>query len=217
MSTSTCFVITGLIEEEFIPFLIKSYENIHHKIISTWVNQDESLIEMLKMNGFIIVQDKYPVNNKQTNYQSKAIHNGCLKAKELGYKYVIRLRTDMIVFKTETFVELLETEFFPKEKLVSFCGIETCDGIYFYDLMVAGKTEQMLEFFKNDQTMEDNRYIEKFLLESSLNKTDITRDDVRKVFNFCNVECGFNNVEFFLIKYQQFIINEYCLYSFIWI
>ena len=217
MSSDTCFVITGLIEEEYIPSLIKSYEKISHKIISTWINQDENLIQILRTNGFIIVQDNCPIINKQTNYQSKAIHNGCLKAQELGYKYIIRLRTDMISSKSDTFVELLETKFFPNEKLVSFCGIETQDGIYFYDIMVAGLVSQMLEFFKNEQSIEDNRYIEKFLLESYLNKTDITRDDVRKIFNFCNVECHINRIEFFLIKYQLYIINEYCLYSFIWI
>ena len=31
------------------------------------------------------------------------------------------------VTKSDTFVELLETKFFPNEKLVSFCGIETQD------------------------------------------------------------------------------------------
>ena len=90
MSSDTCFVITGLIEEEYIPSLIKSYEKISHKIISTWINQDENLIQILRTNGFIIVQDNCPIINKQTNYQSKAIHNGCLIAQELGYKYVIR-------------------------------------------------------------------------------------------------------------------------------
>jgi hypothetical protein len=121
----------------------------------------------------------------------------------------------MLAFNIGSFIELLEKDFFPKEKLVSFCGIET-DITYFYDIMVAGSTIQVIEFFKNDQTMEDNRCIEMFLLESKLNKTDITRDDVREVFNFCYKECRSLGIEFFLIKYQHCIINDYCYCSFIW-
>jgi hypothetical protein len=55
MSSNTCLVITGLIQEDYIPFLIQSYGNMKNKIVSTWLNQDESLIEMLRLNGFIIV------------------------------------------------------------------------------------------------------------------------------------------------------------------
>jgi len=213
----TCIVITGLINEEYVSYLLETYKNVKNKIISTWLDQDKILIEMLRNNKFIIVQDNFPINNTQTNYQSKAIRNGCLKAKELGYKYVIRLRTDMISDSIVLFIQLLEKEFFPKEKLVSFCGIETQDGVYFYDIMIGGRAEQIFEFFKNEQSIEDTRYIEKFLLESYLDKMNITREDVKGIFNFCFLHCCLLEIEFFLLKYKFNIINEYCTKSFVWI
>jgi hypothetical protein len=213
----TCYVITGIIDKYDINLLIEFYSNIQDKIISTWNNQDTTLIDELKNNGFIIIQDDYPINNKQTNYQSKAVNNGCLKAKELGYSHVIRMRTDIHCDKTYLFLNLLINEYFNKDKLVCFSGIETNDGVYFYDVMIGGEVNKVLDFFKNDQSMDDNRYIEKYLLEMYLDKTDITREDVKSIFNFCYLNCRMLDIKFYFFKKNMEIINDYCNRDFIWI
>lgn len=216
MENDTCYVITGLIHKEYLKLLIESYKDIKHKIVSTWYDQDEKSLNKLRENNFLVVQDNYPKNNKQTNYQSKAIYNGCLKAKELGFKYVIRMRTDIICNKSVEFVNLLKTQYFPKNKMVSFCGIETQDGVYFYDVMIAGKIDEVTDFFKNEQSMDDNRYIEKYLLEMKLNKTNITRDDVVSIFNFCYKSCEKSAIYFLFLKYDMEIITTYCNYLFVY-
>ena len=213
----TCYVITGLINNADVIPLINEYSSVQYKIISTWNDQDIHSIEQLKNNGFIIVQDDYPKNNKQTNYQSKAIYNGCMKAKELNCTHVIRMRTDIECDNTFHFLNLLNNNFFNEDKLVSFCGIETIqDGVYFFDVMVAGEVNKMLEFFKNEQSIDDNRYIEKYLLEMYLNKTNITRADVKSIFNFCYLACRRLDIHFYFDKYNTEIINNHCNQSFVW-
>lgn len=213
---NTFLVITGLIKEEYIQYLISSYKDVNHKIISTWYNQDKKLIKYLEDNNFIIVLDDYPLNNTSTNYQCRAIHNGCLKAKELGANYIIRMRTDVSSYNTISFINLLEEEFFPKDKLISFCGLETNDGIYFYDLMVAGKVNQMIDFYKHYQYFGDNRYNEKFLIESSINKSISSREDIRQLLNFCGSRCRDKNIHFYFNKYRYDVINDYCNRYYSW-
>lgn len=214
---NTCFVITGLIDSFFTPLLIESYKNSTNKIVSTWNNQDPILIKSLKENGFHIIQDEYPTINKQTNYQSKAIYNGCVEAKKLGYTHVIRMRTDIISDDIDKFYILLNEQFLNKDKFVSFCGIETFDGIYFYDVMIGGQVNKMLDFFKNEQVLEDTRYIEKYLLEMYLHKTDPTREDIKSIFNFCYQHCEMLDIHFYFYKYEMEIIYYYCTLPFVWI
>ena len=69
MSENTCFVITGLIDEEYTPFLIESYKDINHKIVSTWYDQDKIQLDILESNGFILVLNTYPTYKNSTNFQ----------------------------------------------------------------------------------------------------------------------------------------------------
>jgi len=92
-----CIIITGLIIPGYINELINTYKNIKNKIISTWIDQDSSLINTLRENGFIILLNDYPQRKSTFNFQFTQMKFGILKAKELGFKYVLRFRTDTYI------------------------------------------------------------------------------------------------------------------------
>jgi hypothetical protein len=92
-----CIIITGLIHENYIIDILTTYKNINNKIISTWYDQDQTLIKILKDNGFIILLNGYPTVKSSYNFQSTHIKAGLLKAIELGCKYVLRFRSDTYI------------------------------------------------------------------------------------------------------------------------
>jgi hypothetical protein len=92
-----CIIITGKIIPVYINEIINTYKNIKNKIISTWIDQDSSLINTLYENGFIIVLNNYPERNATFNFQFTQMKYGILKAKELGFKYVLKFRTDTYI------------------------------------------------------------------------------------------------------------------------
>ena len=53
--SDTVILITGQLNKEFTERLIKCYENITHKMISAWKNTDNTLIQKLKENNFIVL------------------------------------------------------------------------------------------------------------------------------------------------------------------
>ena len=92
-----CIIITGKIVPQYINEIINTYKNIKNKIISTWIDQDSSLVNTLYENGFIIVLNNYPERKTTFNFQFTQMKYGILKAKELGFKYVLKFRTDTYI------------------------------------------------------------------------------------------------------------------------
>jgi hypothetical protein len=92
-----CIIITGLLKPEYIDSLIFIYRNIKNKIISTWNDENIDFLNKLKQNNFIIILNEKPKIMHGYIYQSLHITNGCLKAKEMGFKYVLRFRSDCYV------------------------------------------------------------------------------------------------------------------------
>ena len=77
------------------------------------------------------------------------------------------------------------------------------------------------------QPIKDERYPEKFLMENYSNKVNLTKEDIRDIFNFSLSACIENNIEFIWYRPPQWktplrtipdmrIINEYCKDTFIW-
>lgn len=92
-----CIIITGLIRNEYIGELVNMYKNIHNKIISTWIDQDKLLLNILEKNGFTILLNEYPRRITSVNCQNTQVKFALLKAKELGFKFASRFRTDMYI------------------------------------------------------------------------------------------------------------------------
>jgi len=202
MDPNTVILVTGLVTPVYINDIIESHKNIDNKIISIWENTLPRHIEMLQANNFNVYLNKMEEEKTSNNLQLVPIVNGLLYAQKLGYKYVLRTRTD--VFSTDYKKYLEKTEHLYKEKITAFCGIET-DVIYFLQICESGNINDMLKMYTL-QTGNDRRFTEKFLLENYCNKTNLTRDDIRKNMHFSIDICRQNNIEFYWYRDKRWHI-----------
>jgi hypothetical protein len=188
-----CIVITGLLEERFIDLLINTYKNVDTaKIISTWKDQDKVFLDKLEQNGFIILLNDYPEFRTSANLQIKNAYMGCLKAKELNYKYVIRIRTDLVSNNMLLFFNTIKDLY--KDKLCVLARIEEIKIEYkkkfFVDHIVGGQTEEMLKFYGKEKDLYDQTFTEKFLQENYMGKSpsgdyDLSFEEFTTKFNCC--------------------------------
>ncbi len=207
----TCIVITGVVESSYVEPLIDMYKDIPNKIISTW--KDQPHINDFIENGFITVLNDYPSHRNCTNYQTVNIRQGCLKAQELGFNYVIRMRTDLICNDTKLFIDSIEELY--KEKITVLCAIQTTI-FYYVDFFVAGPIKEMLRFFNKEQKPEDKRFVEQYWMEEYFNKTNITFEEFKQEINMCLTTLRNNNIDMELIsKNWGKIISKYCNQDFI--
>lgn len=207
----TCIVITGVIDSSYIEPLLEMYKDIPNKIISTW--KDQPHINTFTENGFIVVLNDYPSYRNCTNYQTVNIRQGCLKAEELGFKYIIRMRTDLICNNMKAFI--LSTKEMYKEKITVLCGIQTT-VFYYVDFFVSGPVKEMLKFFNKEQKNEDKRFVEQYWMEEYFGKSNVTFDEFKQRINVCLTIVKNNNIEMELIsKNWGKIISKYCNQDFI--
>jgi hypothetical protein len=92
-----CIIITGLLKPEYIDSIIHTYRNIKNKIISTWNDENIDFLNKLAQNNFIILLNEKPKITHGYINQSLHIINGCSKAKEMGFEYVLRVRSDCYI------------------------------------------------------------------------------------------------------------------------
>ena len=147
MNPDTCFVITGLLEEEYITPLLKTYESIPHKIYSSWVSTEKRFLDILKKAGFTIVLSDEPDIKVCVNFINKCTFAGCKKAKELGYKYAVRSRTDIWSWDMIKFVNCARKKY--AEKLTVLAGETSIDGKnnhYLHDSIMLGPIDEMISF-----------------------------------------------------------------------
>jgi hypothetical protein len=210
----TCIVITGLIKREYMEHLKQTYINIKNKIISTWEDQNKDLIKELESMGFIVILNSYPEHKNSTNYQSKCIKEGCIKAKELGFKYVGRMRSDICCNDMPLFIDAISHLY--KEKICCLSGIwRPTTGYYILDVLLFGDVNSLIKLVFNEQKKEDSRFVEKYWLESYIGKTDLDIADIKEHFNFCLIHARNKNITMFWRNHNVELIRNYCNGDFI--
>jgi hypothetical protein len=210
----TCVVISGLLTDEYVNNLLITYSSVNNKIITTWENQPQNLIEKLRDNGFIIVLNKPLVIAEYNQHssalvQTTAIKSGVIKASELGFKYAIRMRSDITCNDFILFCKVIENKY--KEKITALCGILN----YFYDAVIAGPIEDMLKFYKNTPLDEDIRGPERFLMEEYMEDTNTTVEQFKTKVYFCLEEVRRSGITMYFISKRWEIINDYCRRDFV--
>ena len=216
-------LFTGKIYPDALDTLIEQTKNIEHKFASVWENEPTEYISKLSNNNFKIIFNSVQQQQLFTP-QFITIVNGLNFLKENGFDYVLRSRFDIISTDYSKYIDLL-CDIYP-EKITSIAGIETVDGTYFLDLIIFGKVNSMCNFYKL-QPLNDGRYVEKFLIENYSSKVNLTKDDIREIFNFSLSECIANNIEFIFFRPPSWkssirtipdmrVIKEYCTDTFIW-
>jgi len=216
-------LFTGIIEPLTIDILIEQTKDIKNKYASIWQNENTEYIVKLTNNNFEII---YNDIKQQHIYkpQNITIFNGLNYLKEKGYEYILRTRFDVVSPDYNKYLNLVSNLYF--KNITVIAGIET-STIYFLDIIVSGKINDMLNFFKL-QPINDDRYYEKFFIESYSNKINLTKEEIKNVLNFSLNNCIDNNIEFIwyrpiswkskLITWPDMrVIKEYCKQSFIWL
>jgi hypothetical protein len=107
-------------------------------IFSTLENSET---ESLSDSGFVIIKNKVPkdAGRANFNYQVTNTYNGILKAKELGYDYVFKIRSDITIKKISKLLSILGH---PKNKIY-FPAYHLWDGGYLCEHMLFGETHLM--------------------------------------------------------------------------
>ncbi len=207
----TCVIITGLLKNEYISPLIDMYKDVPNKIISTW--KDQPHINTLKDNGFIIQLNDYPSYRNCTNYQTVNIREGCILAKKLGFKYIIRMRTDLICNNMIKFMGCITPLYTEKITVLGFINLSS---FYIIDFFIAGEICEMISIFNKEQKENDKRFVEQYWMEEYLGKKDLTINDLKeKLYTFLDILQS-NNIDMEIIsKNWGKIISNYCKKDFI--
>ncbi len=105
---SICVVVQGRTESNFVKSLKDKFKNIP-LIFSTWVDADKSVYSETD----IVLYNEYPANRGPHNFHLQRISslNGFIKAKELGYKRVIKWRCDLEPNNSEELLKLFDIQF----------------------------------------------------------------------------------------------------------
>jgi hypothetical protein len=182
------------------------YKDVPNKIISTWKDQPQT--DALRDNGFIIKLNDYPSYRNCTNYQTVNIREGCILAKNLGFKYVIRMRTDLICNDMIKFMGCINHLY---RERITVLGFINLTSFYIIDFFIAGNIDEMILIFNKEQKEDDKRFVEQYWMEEYLDKNDLKHFDLKQKLHTCLDILHSNNIEMELIsKNWGKIIGEYC-------
>ena len=135
MNKDICIVVQGNINPEWISKIKDGFKG-YHKIYSTWQGTDTNLFD----EWDVVIYNTIPeAGVKNLNLQRVSSLNGFLKAKAMGFKRVLKWRTD---FYCPNPKEFLET--FDKDSINFYSWHK--DG-YVTDFFMEGDIDEMIELF----------------------------------------------------------------------
>jgi len=223
---TTAILFTGKVFKPYLNRLIEYTELLPYKFASVWNNENPEYLKLLADNNFILI-----INDIKTQelyqYQSASLFYGInfIKNYNIKFDYVLRTRFDILTKDYNKYIEFTKPLF--QEKLTVLAGIST-DTNYFLDIIVGGKLEDMCNFYT---LIEKNHplggFIERILQEKYFNKSNLSKDDIYKLFNFSLDLCLKNGIEFIWYRPSHWysrlltsvpdlkVIEQYCRQSFI--
>lgn len=135
-----CVVVQGRTEIEFVKVLKEKF-NIP-LIFSTWEDADKSAYS----DSDEVLYNQYPSDRGIYNFHLQRISslNGILKAKELGYKRVIKWRCDLEPNNSDELLKLFKLD------CINFHSFVHHIHGYFADFYMEGNIDDMIELFSID-------------------------------------------------------------------
>jgi hypothetical protein len=138
MDKDICIIVQGNINPEWIPLVKKGFKD-YPTIYSTWEGTDRNLFDELD----VVIYNPMPeAGVKNLNLQRVSSLNGFLKAKEMGFKRVLKWRTDFYCPNTKEFLETFDRD------CINFYSWHN-DG-YITDFFMEGDIDEMIELFSFD-------------------------------------------------------------------
>ena len=135
-----CVVVQGRTEIDFVKVLKEKF-NIP-LIFSTWEDADRSVYS----DDDVVLYNQYPSDRGPLNFHLQRISslNGILKAKELGFKRVIKWRCDLEPNNSDELLKLFKLDCINFHSFVNHA-----DG-YLTDYYMGGNIDDMIELFSID-------------------------------------------------------------------
>ena len=137
-----CIVVQGPTNSSNVN-RIKECWNGFNLIFSTWEGSDKTCYN----DTDIVLYNKNPQSSgtMNINYQKISSLNGFLKAKELGFKRVLKWRSDFITNNSKKLLNLFDEDF------LSFYSFQTFhrDG-YITDFLMEGNVDELISIFSFD-------------------------------------------------------------------
>jgi hypothetical protein len=211
----TAILFTGRVCPEMFHMLIEQTRNIEFKYASIWENEDPEYISILTNNNFIVIKNDIK-QMELYNPQFVTIVNGLNYLKEQGFDYVLKTRFDILSLSYNKYINIIQDS----HLLTVIAGIQL-EFTFFIDIIIFGKIDEMCRFYKL-QEINDKQQPETFLIENYSGKTKLTKDDLKKIFNFSLTKCIDNNIEFVWFRPNTWanpfrtipfmrVINEFCI------
>ena len=184
----TILIIQGPLYTICLENIIKMC-NIFPCIISTWDNEDQTKIEMLKPHVVDILLNKIPEYSgfSNVNYANYSSVSGLYTAQNLGYTHALRFRSDLYCPNIKEMICIFENE--SVDKLVALSWIKHLvpphapDG-YIINHIMFGTIDKLILYRSSIQTKNDNRFPEAFVQDFYFKKSPVTYEDVKNTFSF---------------------------------
>jgi hypothetical protein len=181
-----CIVVQGPTKLSNVEMIKKCWKD-YNIIFSTWVDSDKSCYD----DGDIVIYSEYPERESvrggtmNINYQKVSTLNGLLKAKELGFKRVVKWRSDFYPNNSDKLMKLFKDECL---NLYSFQKYHL-EG-YVTDFFMEGKVDDVInlwnwDFDPNYPEWGITKHMYKFGLDSKANFIckQLVKDDVDIFWN----------------------------------
>lgn len=131
---------------------IKKCYNSFSVIFSTLENSDTS---NLKDSDFIILKNKIPEHSGKYNfnYQVTNTLNGIRKAKELGFDYVFKIRSDITIKEIQKLFDLMDSS----KDTIYFSAYHNWNGGYLCEHMLYGHVDVMEKLWSITMSTSEKR------------------------------------------------------------
>jgi hypothetical protein len=125
----------------------ESWESYKDNVIfSTWVGSEHLYDEI---DNVIFNEPPTEISETKFNYQVLSTHNGLVRAKQLGYKYALKLRSDLIPTNCLEFLKLIDNNEFNFLCWHEHIVYENCPG-YLVDFLMSGPIDKMIDLWSID-------------------------------------------------------------------
>lgn len=162
---------------------------------------EDSNTDDLQDSDFIIVKNKTPEHSGQNNFNYQVINtlNGIKKAKDLGFDYVFKIRSDITIKEMQKLFDLMNSS----KDTIYFSAYHNWNGGYLCEHMLYGHVDAMEKLWSI--TMSTSEIAPEIQLTNNF-KRQLPNTKIKYIFPLLydnNIEAYWEKRNFFLNDYEK--------------
>lgn len=135
-----CVVVQGPLD--YPEKVVEMYKSFSSNVIVSTNTNSPYITHLIESNGLkLIINDLVPEGRKNFNNQVNNTYKGILKAKELGFKYVLKIRADLFTDDLEKLINSFDLN------KIYFPAYHNHDGGYLCEHFIFGDINFMLDLW----------------------------------------------------------------------